>query len=76
MRIEEVFDERDKAPSQRRPKGHVRFVGTKKGNKRRGLRGRLESLLDEEGEVDEEEEEDKRLAAAGLLRRLLGRVMR
>ena len=71
-----VFDERDKAPSPRRPSGHVQYMGTKKGNKRRGLRGRLAGLLDEDSEVDEEEEDDKRLAAADLLYRLLVRVMR
>jgi hypothetical protein len=71
-----IIDERDKAPSQRRPKGHVRSLGTKKGNKRRGLRGHLVDLLDEESGVDEEEEDDGRLAAADLLHLLLPRVVR
>ena len=58
MRVEEVFDKQNTPPSQRRPKGHVRTGATKKGNKKRGLRHRLVSLLDEEGGLDEEDEED------------------
>jgi hypothetical protein len=42
-------------------------VGTKKGNKRRSLRGRMVSLLDEESGDDEEEEDGNRPAAADLL---------
>jgi hypothetical protein len=59
MRTEAILDERDKTPSQRRPRGHVQSASTKKGNKRRGLRGRLVGLLDEDGGVDEEEEDQR-----------------
>jgi hypothetical protein len=58
MMLEVLHDEKYTPPSQRRPNGHVVLGGTKKGNKKRGLRVRLAGLLEKELEADEEEEED------------------
>ena len=55
MIVEEVFEKQNTPPSQRRPNGHVKTGATKKGNKKRGLRGRVVSLMDD----DEGEDEDK-----------------
>jgi len=58
MIVEEVFHKQNTPPSQRRPQGHVKTGVTKKGNKKRGLRGRTVSLLDDDEGADEEDEED------------------
>jgi hypothetical protein len=58
MIVEEVFNKQNTPPSQRRPQGHVKTGVTKKGNKKRGLRGRTVSLLDDEEGVDKEDDED------------------
>lgn len=59
MIVEEVFNKRNTPHSQRRPHGHVKTGVTKKGNKKRGLRARAVSLLDDEAaEVVEEDEDD------------------
>ena len=58
MIVEEVFHNQNTPPSQRRPQGHVKTGVTKKGNKKRGLRGRIVSLLDDDEGADEEDEED------------------
>jgi hypothetical protein len=58
MIVEEVFEKQNTPPSQRRPNGHVKTGATKKGNKKRGLRGRVVSLLDSEDDSDEEDDED------------------
>lgn len=56
MILEVFHNDKYKPPSQRRPNGHVVLGGTKKGNKKRGLRVRLVCLLHEELELNEEEE--------------------
>jgi hypothetical protein len=58
MIVEEVFENWNTPPSQRRPQGHVKTGVTKKGNKKRGLRGRTMSLLEDEEGADEEVDED------------------
>jgi len=58
MILEVFHDQRYNTPPQRRPNGHAVFGGTKKGNKKRGLRTRS-SMKDEELGSDEEEEEDE-----------------
>jgi hypothetical protein len=58
MIVEEVFDKQYKPPSQRRPNGHLKAGATKKGNKKRGLRGSVVSLLDDDEALDEEDDED------------------
>lgn len=66
MIVEEVFNKRNTPPSQRRPHGHVKTGVTKKGNKKRGLRGRAVSLLDDEAaEVVVEEDEDDWILGSG-----------
>ncbi|KAI1528781.1 hypothetical protein PtrSN002B_009395, partial [Pyrenophora tritici-repentis] len=56
--------------SQRRPHGHVKTGVTKKGNKKRGLRARAVSLLeDDESSEDEDDQDEWYLAAVYLLRR-------
>lgn len=63
MKVEVVPDEHNTSPSQRRPNGHLRSGATKKGNKKRGLRARSTSLIDEEeGLEDDQEEDDKPLS--------------
>jgi hypothetical protein len=58
MIVEEVFEKQNTPPSQRRLNGHVKTGVTKKGNKKRGLRGRAVSLLgDDEGSDDEDDED-------------------
>lgn len=57
MIVEEVFNKRNTPPSQRRPHGHVKTGVTKKGNKKRGLRARAVSLLDDEMAEAEEDED-------------------
>lgn len=55
----EVFhDQKYNAPPQRRPNRRAATGGTKKGNKKRGLRAHLNSL-DEMLECDDDEEEDE-----------------
>ena len=58
MIVEEVFDNEDTSPSQRRPNGHVMKRSTKKGHKKRGLRTRLVSLVGEEDASENDEDED------------------
>lgn len=58
MRVEEVFEKQNTPPSQRRPAGHVKTGATKKGNKKRSLRGRAVSLLNYEGDDEEDDEDD------------------
>jgi hypothetical protein len=58
MIVEEVFNKQNTPPSQRRPQGHVKTGVTKKGNKKRGLRGRTVSLLDDQEDADKEDDED------------------
>lgn len=58
MIVEEVFHKQNTPPSQRRPHGHVKAGVTKKGNKKRGLRARTVSLLDDELEEVVEDDED------------------
>jgi hypothetical protein len=58
MIVEEVFEKRSTPPSQRRPQGHFKTRMTKKGNKKRGLRERTVSLLEDEEGVDEGVDED------------------
>lgn len=58
MIVEEVFHKQNTPPFQRRPPGHVKTGVTKKGNKKRGLRGRTVSLLDDDEGADEEDDED------------------
>jgi|TARA_R110002003_G_scaffold269_2_gene17962 hypothetical protein len=71
MRVEEVFDKKYTPPSQCRPNGHLKKRSTKKGSTRRGLRGRLANLLDEESESEgEDEEDDSPCAMVDLLQRL------
>ena len=65
MTVEEVFNKRNTPPSQRRPHGHVRTGVTKKGNKKRGLRARAVSLLDDEAVEVVEEDEDGRILSGG-----------
>lgn len=57
MIVEVVFNEQSTPSPQRRPNGHMKTGATKKGNKRRGFRGRRVTLLDEE-EVSEEETDE------------------
>jgi hypothetical protein len=56
--VEDVFEKHNTPFSQRRPNGHVKTGATKKGNKKRGLRGRVVSLLDDDEGLDEEDDED------------------
>jgi len=65
MRVEKVFEKQNTPPYQRRPKGHVHTRVTKRGNKKRGSRGRSLSLLDEDEGVDEDDEEDDQLCSDG-----------
>lgn len=66
MIVEVIFDEQNTPSPQRRPNGHVKSGATKKGNKKRGLRGRLVSLLDEEeGSEEADDEEDLPLDGGG-----------
>lgn len=58
MIVEKVFDKKQSPAFQRRPDGHVLTGQTKKGNKRRGLRGRMAGLLEEETVSGDEDEED------------------
>jgi hypothetical protein len=58
MIVEVIFDKEYTPQFQRRPDGHVKQGSTKKGNKRRGLRARLVSLLDEEDGSDDDDEDD------------------
>jgi hypothetical protein len=58
MIVEEVFDKQHTPSPQRRPYGHLKKGTTKNGNKRRSLRTRLVSLLDEEDGSDDEDYED------------------
>lgn len=55
--LEVVHDQKYNAPPQRRPKGQAVTGGTKRGNKKQGLRARSSSL-DEELECGEDDEED------------------
>ncbi|KAK1915654.1 hypothetical protein P3342_003464 [Pyrenophora teres f. teres] len=58
--------------SQRRLHGHVKTGVTKKGNKKRGLRARAVSLLeDDESSEDEDDEDEWFWAVVDLLRRLV-----
>ncbi len=59
MRVEKAFDKNDMPAFTRRPRGQVGVGATKKGNKKRGLRGHLVSLLDEEDGAEDEDEEDR-----------------
>jgi hypothetical protein len=65
MIVEEVFHKKNTPPSQRRPHGHVKTGVTKKGNKKRGLRARTESLLDDEVADVVEEDEDGWIPGGG-----------
>ena len=65
MIVEKVLEKWNTPPSQRRPRGHVKTGMTKKGNKKRGLRGCAVSLLDDEEGADEEVEEDRCLLIGG-----------
>jgi hypothetical protein len=65
MIVEEVFNKRNTPPSQRRPQGHVKTGVTKKGNKKRGLRGRTVSLSDAEEGAEKEDDEDGCLLIGG-----------
>ncbi|KAF2637080.1 P-loop containing nucleoside triphosphate hydrolase protein [Massarina eburnea CBS 473.64] len=56
--LEAVFDKWNTPLSQRRPHGQLKWRGTKKGNKKRGLRARMLSLSDEESGSNEDDEED------------------
>lgn len=59
MIVEEVFEKQNTPTHQRRPNGHVKKASTKKGNKKRGLRTLLASLVGvEDGSEDDEEEDD------------------
>lgn len=58
MRVEEVFEKKNTPLPQRRPNGHVTTGVTKRGNKKRSLRGSLASLLDEEDCDAEDDDED------------------
>ena len=58
MIVEKVFEKQNTPPPQRRPTGHVKQASTKKGNKKRGLRTRLASLLGEEDGPEDDEDED------------------
>jgi hypothetical protein len=58
MIVEEVFEKQNTPPSQRRPNGHVKTGATKKGNKKRGLRGRVVSLLDDDDGSEKEDDDD------------------
>jgi hypothetical protein len=58
MRVEKVFDKKYMPYSQRRPSGRSVKASTKRGNKKRGLRARLVSLLDEVSESEDDEEEE------------------
>lgn len=65
--MKKVFYQRIERLPQRRPSGHaVGKHGTKRGNKKRGLRARVLSLLDEEGASDEEDEEDDDGSGSGV----------
>lgn len=55
--LEVVHDQKYNAPPQRRPKGQAVTGGTKRGNKKQGLRARSSSLYDEL-ECGEDDEED------------------
>lgn len=58
MIVEEVFDKQHTPPSQRRPNGHVMKRSTKMGNKKRGLRTRLVTVVSEEDASEDDDEED------------------
>lgn len=58
--LEVVHDQKYNAPPQRRPNGHAAIGGTKRGNKKRGLRTRS-SIIEEGLQSDEEDEEDELL---------------
>ena len=57
-RVEKVFNADDMPPSPRRLNRHARTGVTKKGNKKRSLRGQSATLLDEEGGSEDEDEDD------------------
>ena len=74
MIVEEVFERQEIPPVQRRPNGHIKTGATKKGSKKRALRGRLVSLVDEEGLSDEDDDgHDWPLPVVDLLRWLITR---
>lgn len=56
--LEVVHDQKYNASPQRRPERHAAVGGTKKGNKKRGLRCHS-SFLDEMLECDDDDEEDE-----------------
>jgi len=59
MIVEKGFDYQNTPLSQRRPYGHVKTGVTKKGNKKRGLRARAVSLLDDDEGSEDEDDEDE-----------------
>jgi hypothetical protein len=58
MMLEVVHDQKYNTPPQRRPNGQAVIGGTKRGNKKRGLRMHSSSL-DEDLECGEDDEEDE-----------------
>ena len=66
--VEVVFDKNDTPCPQRRPYGHVNSNGgTKAGNKKRGIRRKTVSLLEDEGEDEDDEDDGYEQTAVDLL---------